>query len=741
MFRRTMLIILAGLITLPTQLFSEIPASAAQPADQGGAIVPYHPPTGQYVDPRPFTASVPSKPVPRMVTAAPDPKAPKGYVEGKSQEMPLARTANRNVYANPDGTYTAKMYSAPVNWLASPNNWLAIDNGIAASADGTFHNTSGPVSMHFAKSSGAGSLVQLSSGASNVGFSAPTGAADVRPVINGNTIRYPAAFPGVDLEYHVEGGKLKEFLVLHNAPAAGSAVEFQFPLQFNSLRAVTETGGGIGLYQGTTAIFEIPAGQMSDSKQDPGRGDSASAPVAYSLLQTPAGTSLVVKADEAWLSSPSRKYPGRLTQLQNHKVGPPETVMADYSAGYDPAGRITSQTGPDGQTLYSYDTIGHLEIWTAPSTARTRYYFDSNSNRTQQTLNGSATHTYTYASDATDRLLTVDGGTYGYDPAGTGDTTSRPGQTLAWDAFGQLQSTTTSSGNAAYTRDVLGRVRERVQKDGSGNITADTVYRFDGSNDAPAYETNAAGTAITRSYLSGADGLTVTYSGNRSSTASFDYADIHGNVVLYTDAAGSVTGGPFTYDPFGIPTNSPAASPYGFVGKWQKLTDPLSGLIIMGARPYDASLGRFLSVDPVAGGSANDYDYVNQDPVNGFDLDGRCIPMCVVLVIGGALLIYTGFRIVSAWQVYQAGHERSYPDYGPTRRGYPNTFNPAARVNQPSGATAKPPAYGRGPKGLKKRIFIALFIATLSTLLWRITHPDSGGPQSMSGRGRGMQYL
>jgi len=432
---------------------------------------------------------------------------------------------------------------------------------------------------------------------------------------------------------------------------------------------------------------------------------------------------------------------GRLTQLQNHKVGPPETVMADYSAGYDPAGRITSQTGPDGQTLYSYDTIGHLEIWTAPSTARTRYYFDSNSNRTQQTLNGSATHTYTYASDATDRLLTVDGGTYGYDPAGTGDTTSRPGQTLAWDAFGQLQSTTTSSGNAAYTRDVLGRVRERVQKDGSGNITADTVYRFDGSNDAPAYETNAAGTAITRSYLSGADGLTVTYSGNRSSTASFDYADIHGNVVLYTDAAGSVTGGPFTYDPFGIPTNSPAASPYGFVGKWQKLTDPLSGLIIMGARPYDASLGRFLSVDPVAGGSANDYDYVNQDPVNGFDLDGRCIPMCVVLVIGGALLIYTGFRIVSAWQVYQAGHERSYPDYGPTRRGYPNTFNPAARVNQPSGATAKPPAYGRGPKGLKKRIFIALFIATLSTLLWRITHPDSGGPQSMSGRGRGMQYL
>jgi RHS repeat-associated protein len=63
---------------------------------------------------------------------------------------------------------------------------------------------------------------------------------------------------------------------------------------------------------------------------------------------------------------------------------------------------------------------------------------------------------------------------------------------------------------------------------------------------------------------------------------------------------------------------------FGRLGGKSRRTELLSGVIQMGARSYIPSLGRFLTPDPVRGGSANAYDYADQDPVNMFDLGGEC---------------------------------------------------------------------------------------------------------------------
>lgn len=66
----------------------------------------------------------------------------------------------------------------------------------------------------------------------------------------------------------------------------------------------------------------------------------------------------------------------------------------------------------------------------------------------------------------------------------------------------------------------------------------------------------------------------------------------------------------------------------GYLGAQERRTDPKAGLIQMGARPYDSSLGNFASEDPVLGhigigASLNHYAYVWGNPLNRYDLNGR----------------------------------------------------------------------------------------------------------------------
>jgi RHS repeat-associated protein len=104
----------------------------------------------------------------------------------------------------------------------------------------------------------------------------------------------------------------------------------------------------------------------------------------------------------------------------------------------------------------------------------------------------------------------------------------------------------------------------------------------------------------------------------------FKLTDLHGDAVASASSSPTATKllATTSFSEFGEPVSG-SSGRIGWLGGKARRTELSSGVVQMGARSYIPQLGRFLTPDPVRGGSANAYDYADQDPVNRFDLGGE----------------------------------------------------------------------------------------------------------------------
>lgn len=109
----------------------------------------------------------------------------------------------------------------------------------------------------------------------------------------------------------------------------------------------------------------------------------------------------------------------------------------------------------------------------------------------------------------------------------------------------------------------------------------------------------------------------------------WSYPNLHGDIAATADDTGLKQGAIGLYDPYGqplsvLPDNQTGMFDYGWVGQHQRPAEHADGItpvIEMGVRIYQPSVGRFLQVDRLEGGTSNAYTYVD-DPSNYVDLTG-----------------------------------------------------------------------------------------------------------------------
>ncbi|MET9497649.1 RHS repeat-associated core domain-containing protein [Streptomyces sp. NPDC006552] len=435
------------------------------------------------------------------------------------------------------------------------------------------------------------------------------------------------------------------------------------PAAEGKLQGTYQTGttfkpSGLVASMSYSAAGSLPGGSVNYDYEDQTLrptsvyGQGMTSRVSYSLTGKPQQFTMGL-TDGTKKAQVTNTYEWGTQRLSNSRVDRTGQSGVDRSVtyGYDESGNIlsmsdVSRTGIDNQ-CFTYDYLNRLsEAWTQNTTACAAapagdkiggpasywqsYTYDKASNRSTETLHdptGDASknikRTYAYPGpgqphDHGLKSVTTTGpsgsktDTYDYDA--TGNTTARPGQSLAWDSEGHLAKVTEGAKTTEYVYDADGnRLIGRTS-------TGTTLYL--GHTEVTIAK--GADTAKATRYFDLGGGQNAI----RSDDGTFDFTigDHQGTGLLSIDAVDLAIAQRRSV-PFGgtrgeTPKNWSGSK--GFVGGTDDTT--ATGLTHLGARDYDPATGRFVSVDPLLETdhpqTLNGYAYAANNPVTSSDPTG-----------------------------------------------------------------------------------------------------------------------
>jgi RHS repeat-associated protein len=299
------------------------------------------------------------------------------------------------------------------------------------------------------------------------------------------------------------------------------------------------------------------------------------------------------------------------------------TVISDLSYSYTAGTTDTelAQTRTDNKaaltTTYVYDSKDELtaavERNSGGSTvASWLYCYDNAGNRTATSTTAgatcaSATTTYTYNAA---NELTARSGVAGWTYDANGNEVSTAGGAPSQQRSGETYSPTnqltggTGAGSTSLTAGYAGLTNdERVSTSGKTYQNGPVGLASQAGTNAATFVHDPTGTLIAE----------------RVSGASYYYVyDGIGSIVALVNSIGTAVD-TYSYDPYGQTRASTGTqpNPFQYAGYYNDGT----GLYHVGARYYDAAIGRFTERDP-SGHEANAYAYAVNSPANEVDPSG-----------------------------------------------------------------------------------------------------------------------